>query len=115
MQQLVRLALRRRCEVLLASNATEARAQLAAHARDVRMILMDLTLAGPEGGLALTRELRGTVPWRRIPIVAETAHARPEDRAAALRAGCNDFLTKPFYPKELRSVVDHYLAETSEH
>jgi two-component system sensor histidine kinase BarA len=114
MQQLVRLALRHRCEVLLASTAAEARAQLAAHAREVRMILLDLTLVGPEGGLALTRELRSTVPWRRIPIVAETAHVRPEDRAAALRAGCNEFLPKPFYPKELRSIVDHYLAQPSE-
>lgn len=113
MQQLVRLVLRRRCNVLVASSAAEARGQLVAHPGDVRMILMDLVLAGQDDGLALTRELRSTVPWRRIPIVAETAYAGADYRVAALRAGCDEFLAKPFYARDLRAVIDRYLGKES--
>jgi two-component system KDP operon response regulator KdpE len=108
-QQLIRLALRRRCEVLVASSAAEARGQLAAHPGEIRMILIDLVLAKPGDGLTLTRQLRRTVPWRKIPIVAETAHAGADDRLAALRAGCDEFLAKPFYARDLHSIVDRYL------
>lgn len=110
-QQLIRLVLRRRCEVLMASSVAEARCQLAAHLGEVRMIFIDLMLAKPDDGLALTRQLRRTVPWRRIPIVAETAHA--DYRLAALRAGCDEFLAKPFYAKDLHSIVDRYLERES--
>jgi CheY-like chemotaxis protein len=109
-QQLIRLVLRRRCEVLMASSVAEARCQLVAHSGEVKMIFIDLVLAKPDEGLALTRQLRRTVPWRKIPIVAETAHA---DYRLALRAGCDEFLAKPFYAKDLHSIVDRYLERES--
>jgi CheY-like chemotaxis protein len=112
-QQLIRLALRRRCQVLVASSAAEACGQLAAHPGEIRMILIDPVLAKPGDGLALTRQLRRTVPWRKIPIVAETAHGGDEYRLAALRAGCDEFLAKPFYRKDLHAIVDRYLERES--
>jgi CheY-like chemotaxis protein len=113
MRELVRLVLRQRCNVLMASSADEARAQLTAHRGDVRMILLDLALSGAEDGLTLTRELRGSDAFRTIPIVAETAYVDDASRLAALSAGCDDFLAKPFYAKDLRSVVDRYIERES--
>jgi two-component system KDP operon response regulator KdpE len=114
LHQLVRLVLRRQCDVLVASSAGEARRQLADHPEEIQLILMDIGLSGAEDGLSLTRELRGNTPWTNVPIVAETAHVLPEDRSAALRAGCDEFLPKPFYPSGLRSLVDRFLKEASD-
>jgi two-component system, sensor histidine kinase and response regulator len=114
LHQLVRLMLRRQCDVLVASSAGEARRQLADHPEEIQLILMDIGLAGVEDGLTLTRELRAKELWTKLPIVAETAHVLPEDRSAALRAGCDEFLAKPFYPSELRSLVDRFLKQASD-
>ncbi len=44
-------------------------------------------------------------PGRFIRIIAQTAHASPEECEKALQAGCDDFITKPFYLKELLEVL----------
>jgi CheY-like chemotaxis protein len=107
---LMTLVLRKDYRVVAAPNARSARAELRAHARSVRLILMDLRLPGPEDGLALTRSLRRTSRWQRIPIVAATACATAEDEAEARRGGCTDYLRKPFYPQELLSAVKRNLS-----
>ena len=43
-----------------------------------------------------------------VPIVALTAFAYDNDKKLALNAGCNDFLTKPISPPELRRVVSKW-------
>ncbi|SPF79709.1 response regulator [Pseudoprimorskyibacter insulae] len=75
----------------------------AAHARrilaglDFDMIVLDVMMPG-EDGISLTRSLRET---RRTPILLLTAKAETEDRIAGLEAGADDYLAKPFEPKEL--------------
>lgn len=55
---------------------------------------MDMSL--PEmSGWELTRILKKDPTTREIPIIALTAHAMPNDLEEALRAGCDDFETKP--------------------
>ena len=61
------------------------------------LILLDLGL--PDGdGIDLTRRLR---EWSRVPIIVISARGREEDKVAALDAGADDYLTKPFGVHEL--------------
>ena len=75
----------------------------AAHARrillglDFDLIVMDVMMPG-EDGVSLTRHLRET---RTAPVLLLTAKGETEDRILGLEAGADDYLGKPFEPKEL--------------
>ena len=105
-QHLLRIFLSKRYRVLMASSGDEMRAILEEEPGEVRALLMDLSLSGEEDGITLTRSLRHDERWREVPIIAVTAHARTEDRSAALSAGCTAFLSKPYRPVELVSLVE---------
>ncbi|MBW7055118.1 response regulator [Paracoccus bogoriensis] len=81
--------------VSLARDAAQARRLLAGLEFD--LIVLDVMMPG-EDGLALTRDLR-----RRIdtPILLLTARGETEDRIAGLESGADDYLPKPFEPREL--------------
>jgi two-component system, cell cycle response regulator DivK len=53
--------------------------------------------------------LKGDPATANIPIVAVSAMARPDDREAALAAGCDDFVRKPFELDDLEAVIRQYL------
>ncbi|MGY3438326.1 MULTISPECIES: response regulator [unclassified Marinovum] len=75
----------------------------AGHARrilsglDFDLIVLDVMMPG-EDGISLTRNLRQT---SKTPILLLTAKGETEDRIAGLEAGADDYLVKPFEPKEL--------------
>ncbi len=75
----------------------------AGHARrilsglDFDMIVMDVMMPG-EDGISLTRSLRET---KQTPILLLTARGETEHRIVGLEAGADDYLVKPFEPKEL--------------
>jgi CheY-like chemotaxis protein len=108
-QRFMRVLLGRRYEVLLASSGNEVRQQLETDGGRVRLVLMDLSLKGGEDGLTLTRALRHQERWKRLPIVAVTAHASPSDRANALNAGCDAYVEKPIDNVRLLSLVEHFV------
>ena len=63
-------------------------------------LLLDLML--PDGdGLDLTRELRADTRLRRLPLLMLTARGEPLDRVLGLELGADDYLPKPFEPREL--------------
>lgn len=64
---------------------------------DIDLVLLDVMMPG-ESGLSLARDLKATRP---VPILMLTALANPEDRIAGLETGVDDYLTKPFEPREL--------------
>jgi len=64
------------------------------------LILLDLMLPGISG-LAYARRLRATERTRRIPMIMLTARAEERDKIEGLEGGADDYLTKPFSPKEL--------------
>jgi two-component system, OmpR family, phosphate regulon response regulator OmpR len=91
-----------------AGDAREARVQLASFAFD--LIVLDVMMPG-ESGLDLTRSLRSESP---VPVLLLTAMAEPEDRVNGLEQGADDFLAKPFEPRELvlriRNILQRRLA-----
>ena len=81
----------------LVEAATLAEAAAAAEAETPDLVLLDLGL--PDGdGIDLVHRLR---VWTTVPIIVLSARGREEDKVAALDAGANDYLTKPFGVREL--------------
>ncbi|HYK97906.1 MAG TPA: response regulator [Candidatus Acidoferrales bacterium] len=74
------------------------------------VILVDLLLPRVDGW-TVTKTLR-TEPWaKEIPIIAVSALAMQQDRARAIEAGCDDFVSKPYAPAELRAVLARFLED----
>ena len=44
----------------------------------------------------------------KVPIIAQTAYALAGDRAKAIEAGCDDYITKPLNPALLIKIINHY-------
>jgi two-component system phosphate regulon response regulator OmpR len=78
-----------------ASDAASARAFMRGLAFD--LVLLDVMMPG-ESGLSLARDLKLTRP---VPICMLTALAEAEDRISGLEAGVDDYVSKPFDPREL--------------
>lgn len=108
-QSYMRVLLGKEFDVLVASSGDEVRIQLFSHPGRVRIILMDLSLRGTEDGLMITRDLRRDEQFKALPIIAVTAHASREDRVNSLGAGCDDYVAKPFEPRELLSTMKKFL------
>jgi two-component system phosphate regulon response regulator PhoB len=85
-----------------ASSAEEAEAAIRAALPDV--VVLDWMLPG-ESGLALARRLRADTRTRDLPILMLTARAMEQDKLSGLEAGADDYLTKPFSPKELAARI----------
>lgn len=81
--------------VTVAANSQDARRRL--ESLDFDLIVLDRMMPG-EDGVSLTRSLRSV---RNIPILMLTAMAETEARISGLEAGVDDYLTKPFDPREL--------------
>jgi CheY-like chemotaxis protein len=73
---------------------------------DVRpdVILMDLQMPGMDG-FELTRVLKLDPATRAIPIIAMTAYAMKGDEEKAIRAGCDEYVTKPIDTRALLALV----------
>jgi CheY-like chemotaxis protein len=87
----------------VAASAREAYDLL--HGRAFDLVLMDISLKGDEDGLSLTRRLRQEEAFMKLPIVAVTAYAFPDDRKRALEAGCTDYLSKPVSSSDLHRKI----------
>ncbi|MEO5330933.1 MAG: response regulator [Magnetococcus sp. YQC-5] len=79
--------------VVMAGNGAEA-IQLLEKGQAVDCVLMDIMMPIMDGHDAM-RALRAREPFRKLPILALTAKAMPEDKMRCLEAGANDYLTKP--------------------
>ncbi|WP_106830565.1 response regulator [Parabacteroides pacaensis] len=100
---LVSRILEKTYHLVRAVNGKEA---MALHAeKHPDLILMDVKM--PEmDGLTATRLIREKD--KQTPIIALTAHAFEENKDEALRAGCNDFLTKPIYIPQLKKLIERF-------
>lgn len=80
---------------LIAADASAARQLL--DTEPVELVVLDVMLPG-ESGIELCRSLRETSD---VPVILLTALSDVDDRVAGLMAGADDYLTKPFSPREL--------------
>ena len=76
--------------------------------RPFALVLMDVQMPGISGYEA-TRRLRQTYSAAELPVIALTAAAMVSERAQALEAGMNDFLTKPLDTQRMRVVLSRTL------
>jgi two-component system phosphate regulon response regulator OmpR len=97
--------------ITTATDAADARAKLKNFAFD--LLVIDVMMPG-EDGIELTRSLRTE---SRIPILMLTAMAEPANRIAGLERGADDYVVKPFEPRELvlriRNILQRVPRETA--
>jgi two-component system, OmpR family, phosphate regulon response regulator OmpR len=97
-------------EVDSAGTLADGRQRLSMGSYDA--LLLDLML--PDGdGLDFTRELRGEPRTRRLPLLMLTARGEPMDRIVGLELGADDYLPKPFEPRELLARVKALLRRSA--
>ena len=98
-RDMIRFALSREgIDMVEAANAEDARRMLSSCLPD--LILLDWML--PEtSGIKLLREFKKKKEVSKIPVIMLTAKAEEEDKILGLEAGADDYVTKPFSPKEL--------------
>jgi two-component system phosphate regulon response regulator PhoB len=68
------------------------------------LVLLDWMLPG-QSGLAFAKELRASARTRDLPIIMVTAKSEEADRVAGLEAWADDYVTKPFSPRELTARI----------
>ena len=84
------------------ADAESAQAQINAALPD--LILLDWMLPG-QSGLAFARTLRSAARTRELPIIMVTARSDEADRISGLEAWVDDYVTKPFSPRELKARI----------
>ncbi|MBS7700084.1 MULTISPECIES: response regulator [unclassified Chelatococcus] len=94
--------------VEIARNGQEALDALERSSNDPRasvdLVLMDVMMPVMDG-LTATREIRKNPRWKKLPIIALTAKAMPDDQRRCIEAGANDYMAKPLDVDKLLSLV----------
>ncbi len=94
-------------EMTEAEDGEQALAAVAKHRPD--LILMDIQLPILDGYEA-TRRIKADPALRSIPIIAVTSYAMSGDEEKALAAGCDDFVPKPYSPRQLLAKIHKFLS-----
>ena len=89
-----------------AENGQEALDAVARQRPD--LILMDIQLPVMDGYEA-TRRIKSNPEWKSIPIIVVTSYALSGDAEKAKAAGCDDYVTKPYSPRQLLAKIREYL------
>ncbi|HPB90498.1 MAG TPA: phosphate regulon transcriptional regulator PhoB [Rugosibacter sp.] len=115
-QSLIEINLRRAGhEVILASDSETARRLITAILPD--LVLLDWMLPGMSG-LDFARQLRRDTRTRDLPIIMLTARAEERDKIDGFDIGVDDYITKPFSPRELvariRAVLRRHAPQTTD-
>jgi two-component system, OmpR family, phosphate regulon response regulator PhoB len=106
-REMVAFGLRRAgFEVVEAEDTREARARIADRRPD--LVLVDWMLPDMSG-LELTRALKRDKDMREVPIIMLTARAEEQDKVSGLEGGADDYVTKPFSPRELLARINAVL------
>ena len=93
-------------EMVEAENGQEAIDAVAKKKPD--LILMDIQLPVMDGYEA-TRRIKANPDWKSIPIIVVTSYSLSGDAEKARAAGCDDYVTKPYSPRQLLAKIREYL------
>jgi PAS domain S-box-containing protein len=93
------------CSELLEAVTGIETVELCRNHKDINLILMDIQMPGMNGYEA-TRRIREFN--KEVIIIAQTAFALSGDREKAIKAGCNDYISKPVKKAELQKLVERY-------
>lgn len=102
-QQLFYYLVREKYHPVTVTNVDDAKAKL--KSQPVHLVILDLSLAGSEDGLILVRYMKSVNDYTDIPIIAVTAHAFETDRENCLKAGCDEFITKPIITRKIMGKI----------
>jgi len=72
---------------------------------DIDFVLMDLKMPIMNGYQA-TKEIKKIKPY--LPVIAQTAYSTTEEKAKALQAGCDDFISKPISKEIFSKIINKY-------
>ena len=97
-------------DVILAKNGEEGFEIARKHRPDV--IILDVMMPGMDG-LEVCRKLRAEERTAKVPLIMLTARAAESDRVVGLEMGADDYVTKPFSPRELVARVRAMLRRTA--
>jgi len=97
-------------EVSEAEDCSQARAQIADRRPD--LLLVDWMLPDMSG-LELTRQLKGDKDTQELPVIMLTARAEESDKITGLEGGADDYITKPFSPRELLARIKAVLRRSA--
>lgn len=89
-------------EVIAVATAEQGLAEIRSELPSI--VLLDLMLPGMSG-VALAKQLRSDPRTRDLPLIMVTARAEESDRVGGLDIGADDYVTKPFSPRELVSRI----------
>ena len=95
-------------EITAAENGEQALAAIAKQRPD--LILMDIQLPIMDGYTA-TSKIKADPALRSIPIIAVTSYALSGEGRKARAAGCDDFVPKPYSPRELLAKIRQYIPQ----
>ena len=95
-------------EITEAENGAEALAAIGKQRPD--LILMDIQLPIMDGYTAMN-QIKADPALRSIPIIAVTSYALASEEKKARAAGCDDYVTKPFSPRQLLGKIRQYLPQ----
>ena len=70
------------------------------------LVLLDVMMPGALDGWAVCRQIRADARLKRTRVVMLTAKDQPADRQTGLQAGADDYLFKPFSPRQLLQVIN---------
>jgi len=73
------------------------------------LVILDIVMPGMSG-LEVCRHMRGIPATAEVPIIILSARKQLADVTEGLRTGANDYITKPFSPRELAARVEFWLA-----
>jgi CheY-like chemotaxis protein len=96
-------------EIILADNGKTAIEKLKTE-KNIDLVLMDIMMPVMDGYEA-TKIIRTMAEYKKIPVIALTAKAMPEDKAKCIEAGANDYLTKPINMNVLLNMMRIWLFE----
>jgi len=105
--RLLKDALSRRGYDVVSANSGEQAIALA-RSEPPALIFMDVMMPGMSG-LAATKAIREDPAMAEVPIFLLTARGQEQDVQAGLDAGADEYLTKPFSPRQLATLVDEKL------